>query len=463
MQTGKAISIPSILKVGNGTLNKIGEYLKSEELTSVVIFMGNGLIDMFGDAIMKSLSDADITVLEYSELDTVEIDDIITLAFDIPNKAKAVVSVGGGKVIDAGKYAAFLRNLPFISVPTSSSSDGFSSASASLLVHGKRTSVPAKLAHGIIVDTQVIRTAPEKFIYSGIGDMVSKITALYDWIFEEKHGAGVVNDFAVMVAKKAVNSFVRTPYESIKDELFLKELVDSLAMSSSDGFSSASASLLVHGKRTSVPAKLAHGIIVDTQVIRTAPEKFIYSGIGDMVSKITALYDWIFEEKHGAGVVNDFAVMVAKKAVNSFVRTPYESIKDELFLKELVDSLAMSGIANEIAGSSAPTSGSEHLISHALDKILEHPQLHGIQVGIATYIMSVVQNHRYVRVCTVLKRTGFFDYAATLGMRKQDFLDAIDMAPSMKPFRHTYLHEKEYRDAAKKLVLEDDILNKILV
>ena len=68
-------------------------------------------------------------------------------------------------------------------------------------------------------------------------------------------------------------------------------------------------------------------------MIRTAPEKFIYSGIGDMISKITALYDWIFEEKAGCGEVNDFAVMIAKKAVNSFVRTPYESIKDELFLK----------------------------------------------------------------------------------------------------------------------------------
>ena len=149
--------------------------------------------------------------------------------------------------------------------------------------------------------------------------------------------------------------------------------------------------------------------------------------------------------------------------LNSFVRTPYETIKDELFLKELVDSLAMSGIANEIAGSSAPTSGSEHLISHALDKISEVPQLHGIQVGIATYIMSKVQDHRYVRVETVLRATGFFDYAATLGMKREDFIKAIEMAPSIKPFRHTYLHEETYRELAKKIVLEDEVLQKVLV
>jgi len=158
--------------------------------------------------------------------------------------------------------------------------------------------------------------------------------------------------------------------------------------------------------------------------------------------------------------VNDFAVMIAKKAVNSFVRTPFESIQDNLFLKELVDSLAMSGIANEIAGGSAPTSGSEHLISHALDNLLEVPQLHGVQVGIATYVMAVVQDHRYVRVNKIFEDTGFWDFVSTLGLNRADYESAIDMAPQIKPNRYTYLHEAKYREKAKQVLREDPVMKR---
>lgn len=347
---GSHIAIPTILKVGKGTLNNIGTYVKDSRVENVVVYFGNGLIEMFGQTVLDSFEKENINVLEYKELDSIIIEDIIELAFGIDTKAQMIVGIGGGKVIDAAKYAAYLRKMPFISVPTSASSDGFSSASASLLVGGRRTSVPARMAYGIIADTDVIKSAPEKFLYSGIGDLVSKITALYDWVFEDEHGY----------------------------------------------------------------AKL-----------------------------------------------NDFAMMIAKKAVNSFVRTPFESIKDDLFLRELLDSLAMSGIANEIAGNSSPASGSEHLISHALDKILEKPELHGIQVGIATYIMSRVQNHRYIRVNKIFEDTGFWDYVATLNLKREDYERAIDLAPAIKPHRYTYIHEERYREMAKDVLREDEVLKKV--
>ena len=347
---GCSIAIPTFLKVGAGTLSQIGTYLKENHLTKVVIYFGNGLIDLFGNQVMESLQNSEIQVLEYQEMDSVKIEDITELAFHLPNKTQAVIGIGGGKVIDAAKYVGFLQKLPFISIPTSSSSDGFSSASSSLIIDDRRCSAPAKMAFGIIVDTDIIKTAPERFLYSEIGDMVAKITSLYDWTFEASKG---------------------------------------------------------------------------------------YS------------------------TINDCAMMIAKKAVNSFVRTPFTTIKDDLFLKELLDSLAMSGIANEIAGSSIPTSGSEHLISHALDKLLEFPQLHGVQVGIATYLMSLVQDHRYIRIHTILKDTGFFDYVETLDLDVNDYLKAIDLAPSIKPYRHTYLHEEEYRTMAKEYLTSNETLKKI--
>ena len=38
-----------------------------------------------------------------------------------------VVGVGGGKVLDFAKYTSYLLRLPYISVPTSMSNDGFCS------------------------------------------------------------------------------------------------------------------------------------------------------------------------------------------------------------------------------------------------------------------------------------------------------------------------------------------------
>ena len=47
-------------------------------------------------------------------------------------------------------------------------------------------------------------------------------------------------------------------------------------------------------------------------------------------------------------------------------------------------------------------------------------------------------------------------------MKKQDYIDAIDDAPSVKPFRYVYLHEEKYRKKAKEVIETDEILREIL-
>jgi glycerol-1-phosphate dehydrogenase [NAD(P)+] len=346
------ISIPAILEVGMDKLRHIGANITKTGISKVVIFWGEGIKERFGTAVFDSLKEHKaMQLLESYDYDDISLESIIPIAFTLPAQTEAVVGIGGGKVLDVAKYIAFLNNLPFISVPTSTSHDGFASSGCSLFINGRRTSVHARM-----------------------------------------------------------------PF----------------------------------------------GIIVDVGIIKNSPEKFIFSGIGDIVSKISATFDWQFEQLNGKAKVDDFAVMIAKKSVNSIARMPFNSIKEDFFLRELVDSLTMSGIAMEIAGNSAPASGSEHLISHALDKLTSSPQLHGIQVGIATYIMSKVQDHRYQRVEKFLGDTGFFDHVETLGLKAHDYEEAINLAPAIKPNRHTYIHIAEYRDKAVKLLYEDEILKRIL-
>lgn len=345
------ISIPSIVEVGKGNISNVGNLIKKGGFEKVSLYFGDGLKELFGEKIINSMEKAYINVAEIETIKDIDFEAIAEKAFNIKNDIDVLIGIGGGKAIDAVKYMAFLRKLPFVSIPTSTSNDGFSSSGASLILNGKRVSVPAK-----------------------------------------------------------------TPY----------------------------------------------GIIVDIDVIKGAPDKFIFSGVGDLVSNITAIYDWKFEEINGKAIVDDFAVMISKKAVNSFVRTEFGTIKDDLFLKELVDSLIMNGISMEIAGNSSPASGSEHLISHALDKFVEVPQLHGIQVGIATYIMSKVQNHRYERITKIFNDTGFFQYVKSLNMKKIDFIKAIELAASIKPNRFTTIHVQENVEKAKAIIEEDNIIRTIL-
>src|SRR5262249_35558316 len=127
------------------------------------------------------------------------------------------------------------------------------------------------------------------------------------------------------------------------------------------------------GRRRSLPTGLPDAVIVDTAVCLGAPVPLWCSGVGDLVSKLTAVQDWRLAFDACGTPLNDLAALMSDASVYQFMASP---TRDPEGARLLATALMLNGVAMEIAGSSRPASGSEHLISHALDHISARPGLH---------------------------------------------------------------------------------------
>lgn len=208
---------------------------------------------------------------------------------------------------------------------------------------------------------------------------------------------------------------------------------------SNDGFCSPQSSLTIRGKRRSLPAALPFGIVVDTAVCRDAPKVLMLSGVGDLVAKFTAVTDWKLSFHRTGERVDDFAALLSDGSIHAYLSHP---VFDQEGTRLLATSLMLNGISMEMCGSSRPASGSEHLISHALDAISVRPRLHGLQVGVATYLISIIQKGNTARIASLFDTTGFWDAIASDPFSRTEWLEAVRIAPSMKTGFYTVLSSR---------------------
>ena len=164
---------------------------------------------------------------------------------------------------------------------------------------------------------------------------------------------------------------------------------------SNDSLASPVAVLGTEGKaRKSFKCTIPDAILVDTDVIKSAPMRQLLSGIGDTISKDTALYDWKLAGFKTDEKVDDFAYMMSRMAYDSLLHSKDAELKDDEFLTRLTRALVMGGLAMEIAGSSRPSSGSEHLFCHALEECYSEDVNvpHGIAVAMGSVGACIFQN-----------------------------------------------------------------------
>jgi hypothetical protein len=188
------ITIPSLVRVKPGAIDRLGLYLKRSEHTPTLLLVSQGLVPDYLERVQRSLAQHGIECLEIVTVGDASFENAMGVFTRLPGRLKAVVGLGGGKALDVAKYVAFLARLPYYAAPTSLSNDGFCSPQSSLTVAGKRRSLAAALPFAVVLDLEVCKNAPRPLWLSGVGDLVSKLTAIFDWKLAFHRRGEPVND-----------------------------------------------------------------------------------------------------------------------------------------------------------------------------------------------------------------------------------------------------------------------------
>ncbi len=260
-------------------------------------------------------------------------------------------------------------------------------------------------------------------------------------------GGGKVLDFGKYLAAKCLCKFISIP-----------------TLISHDGVCSPVS--VLRGK--SLGATMPVALIVPLYIIERGSIEHIQAGIGDLIANLSAIADWQLAAQKNNEEIDDFAIMLSRRAAINIVQTlenqtlthknlPKEIqetiLKDPNFLKALIENLALSGIAMSIAGNSRPCSGAEHLISHAIDQLYGHgtKAMHGIQVLIATLFLEQFRDSDLLdpktkspeesRLKQILKKLGFPTEFKDIGISDAELKSILELAPRTRVGRYSILNE----------------------
>jgi glycerol-1-phosphate dehydrogenase [NAD(P)+] len=191
-------------------------------------------------------------------------------------------------------------------------------------------------------------------------------------------GSGVINDLTKWISHER-----HIPYYVVA------------TAASMNGYASANVAASVKGVKILLNATAPKCVFVSPPVIENAPDELTSAGLGDALAKPVSSADW----KLNNILFNEYFCPFAVEIVEDFETTYFDhpekiKQKDPETLKALFKTLFYSGIAMTIAGTSAPASGGEHLLSHTLDMLAyrdgKQHDLHGRQVGVGTVLSAAL-------------------------------------------------------------------------
>jgi glycerol-1-phosphate dehydrogenase [NAD(P)+] len=112
--------------------------------------------------------------------DSMEIETLERQLAEAP-PADVIVAIGGGRAIDMGKFFAWKRGCRLVTIPTALTVDAFVTPAAGVRRGHQVEYVGAASPDPLVIDYDLLRTAPRELNIAGVGDLLSIHTATRDW------------------------------------------------------------------------------------------------------------------------------------------------------------------------------------------------------------------------------------------------------------------------------------------
>ena len=230
----RSMILPRMVVTGPGVLEQIPAIIAELDIperglivcdTNTLAIAGNQVIEYL-EAGGHPMQKIEIAGANIDELERVE---------SFSDNIDFLVGLGGGRPIDLAKQAGFNKNIPFISIPTAASHDGFGSARASIRRDGRKTSMQAIPPIAVVADTEIISKAPKRLLGAGVGDIISNQTAVLDWKLAGQKAdyseyAAALSEMAAELVENDIDKVASGKEEGVR--LVVKALISSgVAMS----------------------------------------------------------------------------------------------------------------------------------------------------------------------------------------------------------------------------------------
>ena len=202
------------------------------------IYVGSGLIEKipgYINRVSETLTAAGYSVIECVIVREGNMDPderaVGEVVLSIQPDTEFLVAVGSGSITDTTRVTAERTGLPFMSVGTAPSMDGYTSAIAPLTFRGLKIHRKGPCPEIIVCDTEILKTAPLSMIASGVGDVLGKYIAKADWQLGEIINGEACCPVCVEMVTNAVNALVDNVDEiAAKTEKGMRILIEALLL-----------------------------------------------------------------------------------------------------------------------------------------------------------------------------------------------------------------------------------------